>query len=96
MRETKKTLGELSACMKKYPQILINVKVKEKKPFEELPALKERLKSSTERLKNEGRILLRYSGTEKLARVMVEGKDKNIIEEVAQGLAQEIKKAIGA
>jgi phosphoglucosamine mutase len=96
MRETKKTLGELSACMKKYPQILINVNVKEKKPFEELPALKERLKSSTERLKNEGRILLRYSGTEKLARVMVEGKDKNIIEEVAQGLAQEIKKAIGA
>jgi phosphoglucosamine mutase len=81
--------------MTKYPQILVNVKVKEKKPFEQMPLVDAKLKEFVDKLKDEGRILLRYSGTENLARVMIEGKDKELIENMAHTLASEIKQEIG-
>ncbi len=95
MKDSHKTLSELCKCMTKFPQILVNIKVKEKKPFEQMPSVNAKLESYTNRLKDEGRILLRYSGTEHLARVMIEGKDKDLIEEMANSLAQEIKEEIG-
>jgi phosphoglucosamine mutase len=96
MKETERSLSELCRCMTKFPQILVNIKVKEKKPFEQMPLVEAKLKEFTDRLKDEGRILLRYSGTENLARVMVEGKEKELIENIAHSLASEIKQEIGA
>ena len=95
MKETGCSLSELSKCMTKFPQILVNVKVKERRPFEDMPLLNERLQIFNTQLKGNGRILLRYSGTENLARVMVEGRDKDLIENIAHSLANEIQKEIG-
>jgi phosphoglucosamine mutase len=95
MKDTNTSLNQLCQCFKKCPQILVNIKVKEKKPFEDIPLLNKKLKHYTDKLSTEGRILLRYSGTELLARVMVEGKDKTLVDETAHTLAQLIKEDIG-
>ncbi|MBN2483754.1 MAG: phosphoglucosamine mutase [Candidatus Omnitrophica bacterium] len=95
MGQAQKPLSQLAACMTKYPQILINIPVKEKVPFETLPQVAEKLDYFNSLLQEEGRILLRYSGTELLARVMVEGKNKELIEDIARIIANEIKKEIG-
>ncbi|MFA5101288.1 MAG: phosphoglucosamine mutase, partial [Candidatus Omnitrophota bacterium] len=95
MKATGQTLSDLCKCMTKYPQILVNVKVKERRPFEQMTIVHEKLTQFNNRLKDEGRILLRYSGTELLARVMVEGRNKDIIEDIAQSLATEIQQEIG-
>jgi phosphoglucosamine mutase len=95
MKETRCSLSELSSCVTKFPQILVNVKVKERRPFEDMLLVNERLQTYNTQLKDKGRILLRYSGTENLARVMVEGRDKALIENIAHSLADEIRKEIG-
>ncbi|MFA5090344.1 MAG: phosphoglucosamine mutase [Candidatus Omnitrophota bacterium] len=95
MHKTKSSLSQLCRCMTKFPQILINVKVKEKRPFAEIPFIEERLKQFNAQLKDQGRILLRYSGTESLARVMVEGRDHDVIKNIANSLADHIRQEIG-
>jgi phosphoglucosamine mutase len=95
MQETKKTLSELAGCMCKFPQILVNVKIKEKRPFKEIPLIEERLRQFNAQLNGQGRILLRYSGTEPLARVMVEGRDHAVVTNIADSLAEEIRQVIG-
>jgi len=95
MKKTNSSLNELCKCITKYPQILINIKVRERRPFEEMPLVIEKLQYFNDNLKDTGRILLRYSGTENLARVMVEGKDKEVISNIAHSLANEIQKEIG-
>jgi len=95
MKKTGKKLSELIDGMTKFPQILVNVKVKERKPFEEIEFFSEKLDYFSDQLKSEGRILLRYSGTENLARVMVEGKDKELITKIAHSLADIIREGIG-
>ncbi|MFH1414213.1 MAG: phosphoglucosamine mutase [Candidatus Omnitrophota bacterium] len=95
MQETKSTLSQLAQCITKFPQILLNVAVKEKMPFEEIPLLNEKVRRFNAQLKDQGRILLRYSGTERLARVMVEGRNKKQIEEIANSLAGQIRQEIG-
>jgi phosphoglucosamine mutase len=95
MKEAKATLSELCKCITKCPQILVNIKVREKRPFEDMPLVARKLSEFTEQLKKEGRILLRYSGTENLARVMVEGKSRELIENIAGSLAEQIRKEIG-
>ncbi|HOW42761.1 MAG TPA: phosphoglucosamine mutase [Candidatus Omnitrophota bacterium] len=96
MKEKDMSLSKLCKCMTKFPQILVNVKVKERKPFEEMPKVHTKLQDYNSRLKEDGRILLRYSGTELLARVMVEGRDRSEIETIANTLASEIRQEIGA
>ncbi|MFH1996291.1 MAG: phosphoglucosamine mutase [Candidatus Omnitrophota bacterium] len=96
MKNDRVPLSVLAECMTKFPQILVNIPVTEKRPFEKMPSVSSSLKRFNDQLKDEGRILLRYSGTEQLARVMVEGKDKGSITEIANSLADEIKKEIGA
>jgi phosphoglucosamine mutase len=95
IKDTGARLSQLSKCMQRFPQVLLNVQVKEKKPFKEMSALSTKLAYFDAQLKGEGRIFLRYSGTENLARVMVEGKDKDTVESIAEELAEEIRKEVG-
>lgn len=94
MFENKKTLSEITAGFTKFPQILVNVKVKEKRPFEEVEQIVDAANQVEAELGKEGRLLLRYSGTENLARVMIEGKDQAEIEQQANWLANVIQESL--
>jgi phosphoglucosamine mutase len=87
-------LSALAACMTKYPQILINVRVPHKPPLDELPAVQAQLQRSQLALEDRGRIVLRYSGTENLARVMIEGPDQEAITREANAIADVIRQTI--
>jgi phosphoglucosamine mutase len=95
MRETGQPLSALAACLTKFPQVLVNVPVRRKPPLESIEGLAAREKALQGRLNGAGRILLRYSGTELLARVMVEGQEQAEIEKIAHELAGIIRGAIG-
>lgn len=92
--ETGKSLSEITARFTRFPQILVNVKVKEKRPFEEVAKIVEASKQLESELGAKGRLLLRYSGTENLARVMIEGENQTDIERQANWLANIIKEAL--
>ena len=95
MRDAGRSLSELSSCLSKFPQVLVNVPVTEKRPFDAIPGLSERVKRFEAELNGAGRILLRYSGTESLARIMIEGEEQARIEGLAAELADLIRVAIG-
>ncbi len=78
------------------PQVLMNVRVKERVPFNEIPGFADARRAAEERLAGNGRLLLRYSGTEALARVMVEGVDSALVDAVASDLAAQIRARLGA
>jgi phosphoglucosamine mutase len=78
------------------PQVLKNVRVREKMPFDAIPGFAARRQVAEQRLSGNGRLLLRYSGTEALARVMVEGADAGLVEAVAADLADALRQALGA
>jgi len=78
-----------------FPQILVNVPVKSKRPFNEVPEIAATAADVEHKLGSEGRMLLRYSGTENLARVMIEGKNKVEIDALANSLADVIRKELG-
>jgi phosphoglucosamine mutase len=88
-------LSEAVEGFVRYPQVLVNVRVREKKPFESLTETASAVAAANERLAGTGRLLLRYSGTENLARVMIEGRDQGEIEKMADDLANVIKTEIG-
>ena len=93
--ETGETLASLAACMQKFPQVLLNVKVGSKPPLETVQGLGERVAAFEQELGGNGRILLRYSGTEPLARVMLEGPDASRIGAMADELAGIIRRQLG-
>jgi phosphoglucosamine mutase len=95
IRKTGKSLKELAACMTRFPQSLVNVAVKRKKPLESIPRIKKQITLIKRKLGDSGRILVRYSGTEPVARIMVEGRDKNDITEMAESVASVIRKELG-
>jgi phosphoglucosamine mutase len=95
MRRTGKRLSELAAIMKPYPQTLVNVKVREKPALSTIPAIKNAIEEAEKELKNAGRILVRYSGTENLARVMVEAEDPNKANTLARQVAEVINRHLG-
>ena len=78
-----------------FPQVLLNVRVKEKKEFSSIPEVSKAIKDCEDKLKDRGRILVRYSGTEPLARVMIEGENEGKIKTMAEEIAGTIKEAIG-
>lgn len=87
-------LSQLCSWIKKYPQILINEKVLEKVPLEKLPNTTTVIKQIEKKLGDNGRVLVRYSGTENLLRVMLEGQDKKEIKQFAQTIVNTAKKEI--
>src|SRR5574341_46028 len=95
MRKQGKRLSELSACMTSYPQVLVNVPVRRRSALEELPGLREGIRSVEARLGGTGRVLVRLSGTEPVARVMIEGQEHETIERLARELALMIEKELG-
>jgi phosphoglucosamine mutase len=95
MRESGQPLHELAAGFQRFPQILVNVEVKRKQPFAEVAAIQDAARAIEARLGSRGRLLLRYSGTESLARVMIEGESQNEIENQANELAAVIQEALG-
>jgi len=96
MQETRSSLGELSKCLVKFPQVLVNVTVREKPPVESIPGLADRARALEADMNGAGRILLRYSGTESLLRVMIEGEEQARIERMAEELAGLVRRSIGA
>jgi phosphoglucosamine mutase len=95
MRDASKPLSKLASQLKKFPQVLVNVRVSSKPPLESLPEVKSEIDRLETELQGRGRLLVRYSGTENLARVMMEGEDQTRIEEQSHRLASLIKRAIG-
>ncbi|MBV8054975.1 MAG: phosphoglucosamine mutase [Deltaproteobacteria bacterium] len=91
MAETGKPLSELRS-MRQVPQVLENVHVRQRIPFEQMPEVSREIAAAERRLKDCGRLLVRYSGTEMLARVMVEGDDHTSISEIAQQIATAIRR----
>jgi phosphoglucosamine mutase len=88
-------LGSLVQGLKDYPQTILNVKVKSKPPLESLPAVANALAEAQSALGENGRIVLRYSGTEPLARVMVEAEHQADVERFSQSVANALRASIG-
>ncbi len=87
-------LSALAPGMRKYPQVLVNVRVPRKPPLDEFPLIQEQVERSRQTLGDGARILLRYSGTENLARVMIEGSDQESIAREAGAIAGAIRQTI--
>ncbi|HEX5175515.1 MAG TPA: phosphoglucosamine mutase, partial [Chthoniobacteraceae bacterium] len=96
MVETAKPLSELKQCLIKYPQAQRNVRVREKLPIEQLPAVQQLVSEAERELSGAGRVLLRYSGTEPKIRLLIEGRDAAKINARADTIAEVIREAIGA
>ncbi|CBE68620.1 MAG: phosphoglucosamine mutase [Candidatus Methylomirabilis oxygeniifera] len=95
MQRCGKPLSELKACMTSYPQVLINAPVRRRAVVEELPRVQEAIRSAETSMGGRGRILVRLSGTEPVARIMVEGEESAKIERLAREIALAIEKELG-
>jgi phosphoglucosamine mutase len=96
MVETGKPLSDLKKCLVKYPQAQRNLKVREKKPIEELSEVVKLVQEAEKELAGAGRVLLRYSGTEPKIRLLIEGRDGDRINAQADRIAGAIQERIGA
>jgi phosphoglucosamine mutase len=92
---TGEPLAELVADMKVFPQEIKNIHVREKKPFEQLPAVMKLIEAAERDLDGNGRVVVRYSGTEKLARVMIEAESEQAMRRHTDAIASAIQQAIG-
>jgi phosphoglucosamine mutase len=88
-------LSRLKGLITSVPQILENVKVAERRDLQTFPALQKRVASAEKRLSGQGRLILRYSGTEPLVRIMVEGEDPSLLREIAAELKEEVLRSLG-
>jgi phosphoglucosamine mutase len=96
MARSKKSISELTADLKVFPQITINIIVREKRPFESIPAVAAAIRAAEEELRDSGRVVVRYSGTEALARVMVEAETEEATHRHATAIAGAIRAELGA
>ncbi len=95
MHRTGKSLAELTADLKTFPQVIVNVKVREKKPLESIPSVAEAIADAERALEGTGRVVIRYSGTEALARVMIEAEDHGQMRHHADAIAGAIQQELG-
>ena len=91
-----KTLADLVSDLQVFPQTIRNVRVREKIAFAQIPTVQEAISSAERELDGKGRVVVRYSGTEALARVMVEAESKEQIERIAGSIVSALKAALGA
>jgi phosphoglucosamine mutase len=96
MSEAGKTFGELVGNLKQFPQLIRNVRVREKVPLDSIPEVSSAIEDCRKELGKRGRVVVRYSGTERLARVMVEAERAETVERHAQQIAAAIEGTIGA
>src|SRR5579859_4896181 len=90
-----KSLADLTAGLKVFPQVIKNVKVREKRPLDKMPAVAAKIKQAERQLNGNGRVNVRYSGTESLARVMVEAETEETVQRLAGEIAAALEAAIG-
>jgi phosphoglucosamine mutase len=95
VKEKGQTLYGLAQRMKKYPQLLVNVRVKQKEGWDQNEAITDRIREVEELLGSDGRVLVRPSGTEPLIRVMAEGPDEETIRKYVELIADEVQKQLG-
>jgi phosphoglucosamine mutase len=88
-------LSELLADFKVFPQVIRNINVREKMPLDSLPQVEAAIKTAEEELDGNGRVVVRYSGTEKVARVMIEAETEELVNKHINAIAEAIQKAIG-
>ena len=96
MRQAGLGLDELTRELTVYPQRLVNVRVRERKPLDALPGVTAEIRAAEASFGDAGRVLVRFSGTEPLARVMVEGPDLERVENFANRIASQIQAELGA
>jgi phosphoglucosamine mutase len=92
---TGQSIDELTADLKVFPQIIVNIKVREKRPLESIPAVAAAIHAAEQGLKDSGRVVIRFSGTEALARVMIEAESEASMQHHASAIADAIRHALG-
>jgi phosphoglucosamine mutase len=95
MARTGKRIEDLTVDLKVFPQVIINVKVREKKPLASIPSIAKIIEAAEQELKDSGRVVIRYSGTEPLARVMIEAESQEAMHRHADAIADAIRKELG-
>ena len=91
------TLSRLAKCWSRFPQLVSNIMVREKKPFDQLETVPNLVAEAETELRNQGgRVLLRYSGTEPKARLLLEGRDQATLEKWSQKISEALKRQVGA
>jgi phosphoglucosamine mutase len=95
MADTGRELSDLASELVSYPQVLVNVRVKQKRELHSVPAIADAMERIKQRLAGQGRLLVRYSGTEPLLRVMIEGRDQQQIQGWAHEIADSVKQHLG-
>jgi phosphoglucosamine mutase len=95
MAETGRELADLADELVAYPQVLVNVRVRERRPLETVTEIREAMARVEQRLDGQGRLLVRYSGTEPLVRIMIEGQDQGAIRQWAEEIAECVKQRLG-
>jgi phosphoglucosamine mutase len=96
MKAKSQPLSKLAKCWTRFPQVVTNIRVREKKPFEQLDGVLALVAEAEKELKpGGGRVLLRYSGTEPKARLLIEGPDAGVLERWSSRIIDAIKKQVG-
>jgi phosphoglucosamine mutase len=89
------SLAELVSDLKVFPQTIQNVRVREKVPFKNVPEIQASIEDAERELDGNGRVVVRYSGTEALARVMIEAESEEKMKAIASGIADKIREKLG-
>ena len=95
MQKKGKTLAELAQVMAQFPQIQRNVRVKSQDDFSQIPQIQRIIKECQRELGERGRIVVRYSGTEPLLRIMIEGENEKQITRMADAMAETVQRTLG-
>ena len=93
--ESGRSLRDLAVDLRPSPQVLLNVRVRRRVPLSDLPSVRALVDAAEQRLADEGRVLVRYSGTEPLLRIMLEGPDSVVIQQLADGIAAQVRADLG-